>query len=81
MKFVKFKLWVNKYTKKLKEKTYYVKKYLRQTAVSGRFFLFFLLLSTVYKIIEFGLSCLALKNCSMTSWYFNKLTILAICTT
>ena len=25
MKFVKFKLWVNKYTKKLKEKTYFKK--------------------------------------------------------
>ena len=29
MKFVKFKLWVNKYTKKLKEKTHFKKKYLR----------------------------------------------------
>ena len=29
MKFVKFKLWVNKYTKNLKEKTYFEKKYLR----------------------------------------------------
>ena len=25
MKFVKFKLWVNKYTKNLKEKTYFEK--------------------------------------------------------
>jgi len=29
MKFVKFKLWVDKYIKNLKEKTYFKKKYLR----------------------------------------------------